>query len=29
MRREAQLKKWSKPKKEALIRENLKLLKNL
>lgn len=29
MRREVQLKKWSRAKKEALVRENLVLLKNL
>jgi len=29
MRREAQLKKWSKAKKEALVRSNLNLLKKL
>lgn len=29
MRRESQLKKWTKAKKEALVTENLKLLKKL
>ncbi len=29
MQREVQLKKWSRAKKEALVRENLVLLKKL